>query len=126
MAGLNAEVGEHVNRSLANCNGGQGARVRRPEYCHGRRSKGRVCGTPPVLQGQRPGDDDGFKGGVQHPFTQCQFEMAGIVDISEAENGQGFDVKMNWIGFDEGESLWEPLAIIWTAPRSLLSRSSGS
>ena len=34
MARVDAEVGEHVDRSLANCNGGLGARVRRPEYCH--------------------------------------------------------------------------------------------
>ena len=28
----------------------------------------------------------------RHAFTQSEFEMAGIVDISEAEDGQGFDV----------------------------------
>ena len=48
----------------------------------------------------------------QHAFTQGKFEMAGIVDISEAEEGQGFDVKIDWVGFDEGESSSEPLAII--------------
>ena len=31
----------------------------------------------------------------QHAFTQGEFEMAGIVDISEAEDGQGFDVKVD-------------------------------
>ena len=39
--------------------------------------------------------------------------MAGMVDISEAEEGQGFDVKVDWDEFDEGESSWHPLAIIW-------------
>ena len=33
--------------------------------------------------------------------------------ISEAEDEQDFDVKADWDGFDEGESSWEPLAIIW-------------
>ena len=46
-------------------------------------------------------------------FTQGEFEMAGIVDISKAEEGQGFDVKGDWVEFDQGESSWEPLAIIW-------------
>ena len=48
----------------------------------------------------------------QHAFTQGELEMAGIVDISEAEEGQGFDVKTDWVGFDEGESSWKPLATI--------------
>ena len=38
-------------------------------------------------------------------------QMAEIVDISNAEDGQDFDVKVDWVvGFDEGESSWEPLA----------------
>ena len=41
---------------------------------------------------------------VQHAFTQGEFEMAGIVNISEAEYRQGFDVKVDWVGFDEGGS----------------------
>ena len=49
----------------------------------------------------------------QHAFTQGELEMAGIVDISEAEERQGFDVKVDWVGSDEGESSCEPLAIIW-------------
>ena len=40
----------------------------------------------------------------QHAFAQGEFEMAGIVDISEAEDGQGFDVKVDWVGFDDRES----------------------
>ena len=48
----------------------------------------------------------------QHAFTQGESEVAGIVDISEAENGHGFDVKVDWVGFDEGESSWEPLVNI--------------
>ena len=49
----------------------------------------------------------------QHAFTQGEFEMAGIVDISEAEHGQGFDVKVDWVGFDEGESSLNPFASVW-------------
>ena len=39
--------------------------------------------------------------------------MAGVVGISEAEEGKGFDVRVDWAGFDGGESSWEPLATIW-------------
>ena len=49
----------------------------------------------------------------QNAFTQGEFKMAGIVDISEAEEGQRFDVKVDWVGFYEGKSSWEPLANIW-------------
>ena len=45
----------------------------------------------------------------QYVFMQGGLEMAEIVDISEAKDGQGFGVKVNWIRFDEGESSWEPL-----------------
>ena len=31
----------------------------------------------------------------QHVFTSGEFEMTGIVDILEAEDGQGFDVKVD-------------------------------
>ena len=48
----------------------------------------------------------------QHAFTQGEFEMVGIVDISEAKDEQDFDVKVDWVSFDEGESSWEPLAIM--------------
>ena len=43
------------------------------------------------------------KGVFQHAFTQGELEIVGIVDISEAEDGQSFDVKVDWVGFDEGE-----------------------
>ena len=58
----------------------------------------------------------------QHAFTKDEFEMAGIVDISEAEDGQGFHVKVDWVGFDERESSWEPFATIWNgAPQFVKS-----
>ena len=41
----------------------------------------------------------------QHAFTQGEFEMVEIGDISEAEDGQGFDAKVHWVRFDEGEFL---------------------
>ena len=63
---------------------------------------------------------------LEHAFTQGEFEMAGIVDISQDEDGQGFDVKMDWVGFDEGDSSWERLRIYGTVPRSLSSRSCAS
>ena len=35
-----------------------------------------------------------------------------MVDISEAGHEEGFDVKVDWVGYNEGESSWEPLVII--------------
>ena len=49
----------------------------------------------------------------QHPFTEGMLEIVGIVDISEAEEGQVFDVNVDWVGLDEGQRSWKPLAIIW-------------
>lgn len=40
--------------------------------------------------------------------------MAAIVDVSEAENGSGFEVLVEWVRFDE-ENTWEALAKIWDA-----------
>ena len=58
----------------------------------------------------------------QNAFTQGEFKMAGIADISEAEDGQGFDVKVDWVVFDEGESSWKSLANIWNGtPQSVKS-----
>ena len=37
----------------------------------------------------------------QHAFTQGEFEMAAIVDMSEAEEGPGLDVEVEWVGFDK-------------------------
>jgi len=51
----------------------------------------------------------------QHSFTQGEFEMAAIVDMSEAEEGPGFDVEVEWVGFDKSENTWEALAKIWNA-----------
>ena len=52
----------------------------------------------------------------QHAFVQGEFEMTGTIDILEAEDGQSFDVKVEWVGFDNGASSREPLATIWDDP----------
>ena len=49
------------------------------------------------------------------PFKQGEFEMAAIVDMSEAEDGPGFDVEVEWVGFDKSENTWEALSKIWDA-----------
>ena len=41
--------------------------------------------------------------------------MAAIVDMSEADEGPGFDVEVEWVGFDKSENTWEALAKIWNA-----------
>ena len=41
--------------------------------------------------------------------------MAAIVDISNTENGSGFEVEVEWVGFDKEENTWEDLAKIWIA-----------
>ena len=47
----------------------------------------------------------------QHASTQGGFEMAAIVDMANAENGPGFEVEVEWVGFDK-ENTWEDLAKI--------------
>ena len=49
----------------------------------------------------------------QHAFTQGEFEMAAIVDMSPAEDGPGFDVEVEWVGFGQEENTWEALSKIW-------------
>lgn len=49
----------------------------------------------------------------QHAFTHGNFEMAEIVAIAAAEKGDGFDVKINEIGFEKDERSSEPLKTIW-------------
>ena len=51
----------------------------------------------------------------QHAFTQGEFEMAAIVDMSEAEEGPGYDVEVEWVGFEKSENTWEALSKIWDA-----------
>ena len=41
--------------------------------------------------------------------------MAAIVDMSDAEEGPGFDVEVEWVGFDKSENTWEALSKIWNA-----------
>ena len=57
---------------------------------------------------------------IQHAFSQGESEMAGIVDILEAEDGQGFDVKMDWVGFVGGQCSWEPFATIWDGAQQFI------
>ena len=48
-------------------------------------------------------------------FTQGEFEMAAIVDMSVAEDGPGFDVEVEWVGFDKEENTWEESSKMWDA-----------
>ena len=36
--------------------------------------------------------------------------MAAIVDVTIVEEGSGFEVKVEWIGFDKEHNTWEELA----------------
>ena len=38
---------------------------------------------------------------LQHAFTQGEFEMAVIVEMANAENRSGFEVEVEWVGFDK-------------------------
>ena len=42
-----------------------------------------------------------------------EFEMAAIVDTSPAEDGPGFDVEVECVGFGQEENTWEALSKIW-------------
>lgn len=41
---------------------------------------------------------------IQHAFIQGNFEMVGIVDITDAEEGVGFDVMVDWVGIKKEKS----------------------
>lgn len=43
---------------------------------------------------------------VSHSFTQGDFEMVGIVDTLEAEQGDEFDTMVEWFGFVKS-NFWE-------------------
>lgn len=64
-----------------------------------------------------------LKEASQHAFTQGDFEMATFVDVAEAVEGGGFEVKVDWVGFEDKESSWEPLQTIWEEAFSLSRRS---
>ena len=48
----------------------------------------------------------------QHAFAQGAFEVEAIVGISEGQDGDGFDVQVEWVGLGKDESSWEPLETI--------------
>ena len=48
----------------------------------------------------------------QYAFAQGEFGMEAIVGISEAQDGDGFDVQVEWVGFGKDESSCEPLETI--------------
>lgn len=54
-----------------------------------------------------------MKGVFQHAFTQNNVEMAAIVEISGAKEGDGFYAMVERVGFDEEENSLEPLKSIW-------------
>ena len=58
----------------------------------------------------------------QHSFTQGQFEMSGLVDMAEADDGDGYDVQVQWVGFEDDEDTWEPLSKIWDAAPQFVKR----
>lgn len=41
---------------------------------------------------------------LQHAYTQGEFTMSAILGIGENGNGDGIDVKVEWIGFEEDKS----------------------
>ncbi len=58
----------------------------------------------------------------QRSFTQGQFEMSALVDMAEAEQGSGYDVQVQWVGFEDDEDTWEPLSKIWDAAPQFVKR----
>ena len=56
-----------------------------------------------------------LKEAFQHAFTQGEFEMAAIADLAIVEEGSGFEVEVEWAGFDTEENTLEDVAKIWGA-----------
>ena len=54
--------------------------------------------------------------------------MAATVDMSEEEESPGFDVEVEWVGFDKSENSWESLLKIlrrFTAIRRIRAAQIG-
>ena len=48
--------------------------------------------------------------------------MSGLVDMAEADDGDGYDVQVQWVGFEDDEDTWEPLSKIWDAAPQFVKR----
>lgn len=48
-----------------------------------------------------------FKEVLQHEFAQGGSEMVAIAGLTEAQDGNGSDVRVEWLGSVEDESSWE-------------------
>lgn len=51
--------------------------------------------------------------------------MAHIVELAEAEDGEGLLVLVDWIGFEEDGRMWEPIENMWWDARTFLRKSHG-
>lgn len=50
----------------------------------------------------------------QHVFARgCYVEMTNTLELAEVDGGEGHLVLVYWVGFDEDEHTWEPVADIW-------------
>ena len=73
------------------------------------------CCSNAFLRRCRSRDHCRAEGFFQHAFTQGEFEMGAIVDTANSENGSGFEVELEWVGFNKEENTREDLAKIWDA-----------
>lgn len=55
----------------------------------------------------------GLKDVFQHSYTQGVFEMEALINIGEAHDGSGYNIRVRWAGFGEDEDTWEPLKTLW-------------
>ena len=46
-------------------------------------------------------------------FQRTWSDLSSWLIIGLSQLAQGFDIKLEWVGFDKGESSWKPLANIW-------------
>ena len=55
--------------------------------------------------------------------SQGDFDMERIEAVDVAANGEGYVVKMEWVGLDEEETTWEPLSTIYAdAPEYVVAQ----
>lgn len=64
-------------------------------------------------------DTAALKEVFQYAFPQGEFEMEATAGTSEAQDRDGFDVQVEWVGCGKDKSSWEPLETILKVPRSL-------
>lgn len=59
----------------------------------------------------------------QHVFAQGYVEIAGILELAEADDLEGLPVLVDWIGFDQDKCTWQAIEDIWHGAPGFLGKA---